>query len=116
MGKADNLAGNKQKEERLTLSTERARAPYWGDEQPLIMVAGNLQITYFEKNGALQIGFLKFDEFGNKRITRRISLRRDIISKTPRALYFLRDVFENWSDGIVINSNCSKHGKQEQSR
>lgn len=89
--------------ERLHMkATNRAR--YWEEETPFIMIANNLHITYFEQSGVLQIGFLVTDAQGQRRLGRKISLRKEVISKTPRALFFLRDVFKNWSREYDENS------------
>ncbi len=85
-----------------------ARAAYWQEEQPLVLIAGNLSLTFFERTGVLQIGFLVTDAQGQRRLGRKISLRKEVISKTPRALFFLRDVFKNWSREYDENSKSKE--------
>jgi len=80
---------------------ETTRAPYWQEEQPLVLIAGNLSLTLFEKAGVLQVGFLVEDENGRRRIGRRISLRKEKLQNTPRALFLMRDIFKRWADEIT---------------
>ena len=77
------------------------RAPYWQEEQPLVLIAGNLSLTLFEKTGVVQIGFLVEDENGRRRIGRRISLKKEKLQNTPRALFLMRDIFKKWADEIT---------------
>lgn len=76
-------------------------APYWREEQPLVLIAGNLSLTFFEKSGVLQVGFLVEAENGRRRIGRRMSLRKEKLQETPRALFLLRDVFARWAAEIT---------------
>lgn len=80
---------------------ETTRAPYWQEEQPLVLIAGNLSLTLFEKAGVLQVGFLVEGENGRRRIGRRISLRKEKLQNTPRALFLMRDIFKKWADEIT---------------
>ncbi len=80
---------------------ETTRAPYWQEEQPLVLIAGNLSLTLFEKSGVLQVGFLVEDENGRRRIGRRISLRKEKLQQTPRILFFMRDVLKKWAEEIT---------------
>ena len=77
------------------------RAPYWLEEQPLVLIAGNLSLTYFEKTGVLQVGFLVEAENGRRRIGRRMSLRKEKLQNTPRALFLMRDIFKKWAEEIT---------------
>lgn len=77
------------------------RAPYWQEEQPLVLIAGNLSLTFFEKSGALQVGFLVEGKNGRRRIGRRMSLRKEKLQETPRALFLLRDIFKRWAEEIT---------------
>ena len=80
---------------------ETTKAPYWQEEQPLVLIAGNLSLTFFERTGVLQVGFLVEDENGRRRIGRRISLRKEKLQQTPRVLFFMRDVLKKWADEIT---------------
>lgn len=80
---------------------ETTKASYWQEEQPLVLIAGNLSLTFFERTGVLQVGFLVEDENGRRRIGRRISLRKEKLQQTPRVLFFMRDVLKKWADEIT---------------
>lgn len=94
-----NINGLEQEQAQPAETT--TRAPYWREEQPLVLIAGNLSLTFFEKSGVLQVGFLVEDENGRRRIGRRISLRKEKLQNTPRALFLLRDVFKKWAEEIT---------------
>ena len=108
MENVDNMAAIKRNGQKRIHTEATNRARYWEDEQPLVMIANNLHISYFEENGVLQIGFITTDEQGQRRLGRKISLRKEVISKTPRALFFLRDVFKNWSREYDENSKSKE--------
>lgn len=92
---------SKLEQEQAQPAETTTRAAYWQEEQPLVLIAGNLSLTFFEKSGVLQVGFLVEDENGRRRIGRRISLRKEKLQQTPRALFFLRDIFKKWAEEIT---------------
>ena len=97
-----NTKGIKELEQEQAQPAETTtRASYWQEEQPLVLIAGNLSLTFFERTGVLQVGFLVEDENGRRRIGRRISLRKERLQKTPRALFLMRDVLKKWADEIT---------------
>lgn len=76
--------------------TSEHRAP-WAFEEPRRVIDHKLMVSYYEKQGILQFGFLNTNEQGDRKMgQRRISLRRSRLD--PEAARLLRDVFQEWLD------------------
>ena len=75
--------------------------PYWLAESPLIIISSNLRLALYEDAGILQIAFLVIDDEGRQKLGRKISLSKRKLQENRRALFFLRDIFKNWSKEIT---------------